>query len=297
MQEQKINLIAISGKLGVGKDEVTKIIQYLVARKGDIRDIKVITAEYLGLTEDNWKAIHHFHYNWQNKKFADKLKDIACLLLGCTREQLEDRNYKEKELGEEWCYYTNTLFYDDTKKLIPYIDAPDEIANDTSWYIIKLTPRLLLQLLGTECGREIIHPNIWVNALMSEYKLINGNISSSPYSSNRMNNALAALKSTYPNWIISDMRFPNELDAVKNRGGITIRVNRYPKDIIIDGNLMIFDKGSSTHLRELEKIYQNAHASETSLDNANFDYVIDNNGTIEELVEKVRVILQELKII
>jgi len=132
---------------------------------------------------------------------------------------------------------------------------------------------------------------------MSEYKLINGNISSSPYSSNRMNNALAALKSTYPNWIISDMRFPNEMEAVKNRGGITIRVNRYPKDIIIDGNLMIFDKGSSTHLRELEKIYQNAHASETSLDNANFDYVIDNNGTIEELVEKVRVILQELKII
>ena len=30
----------------------------------------------------------------------------------------------------------------------------------------------------------------------------------------------------YPNWIITDVRFPNEADAIKGRGGIIIRVNR-----------------------------------------------------------------------
>ena len=34
---------------------------------------------------------------------------------------------------------------------------------------IKLTPRLILQLLGTDCGRDIIHPNIWVNSTMMAY--------------------------------------------------------------------------------------------------------------------------------
>ena len=37
------------------------------------------------------------------------------------------------------------------------------------WNLVKLTPRKLLQLLGTDCGRDIIHPNIWVNALFADY--------------------------------------------------------------------------------------------------------------------------------
>jgi hypothetical protein len=37
-------------------------------------------------------------------------------------------------------------------------------------YKRTLTPRRMLQLLGTDCGRNIIHPNIWVNATMVDYK-------------------------------------------------------------------------------------------------------------------------------
>lgn len=40
-----------------------------------------------------------------------------------------------------------------------------------------------------------------------------------------------------------------------------------------------------------------AHESETALDDATFDYTIDNNGTIEELIEKVREILIKDKLI
>jgi hypothetical protein len=42
------------------------------------------------------------------KKFADKLKDMVCVLLSCTREKLEDREFKNTPLGEHWrkWYYT-----------------------------------------------------------------------------------------------------------------------------------------------------------------------------------------------
>ena len=141
----KNNLIGISGKMGSGKDTVGKVLQYLSSRT-------------LERKSDN-----------QIKKFADKLKDIACLLIGCTREQLEDREFKEKELGEEWVAYkvfTQKYHYNEYK-LFNNRESAESFAfqhygSDIKGRVvtIKLTPRLLLQLLGTEAGREIIHPNI-----------------------------------------------------------------------------------------------------------------------------------------
>jgi len=85
---------------------------------------------------------------------------------------------------------------------------------------------------------------------------------------------------TYPNWIFTDNRFPNDLEAIKSRGGITIRVNRKSK------NHLIFEtKGISPH------------ESEISLDNSEFDYVIDNNESIENLIIQVKDILISEKII
>ena len=75
------------------------------------------------------------------------------------------------------------------------------------------------------------------------------------------------------------MRFPNELETVKKHNGITIRINRGLVE------------------RTGKMIQGVEHSSETSLDNAEFDYVIENNGTIEELIEKVREILTKENII
>jgi hypothetical protein len=88
----------------------------------------------------------------------------------------------------------------------------------------------------------------------------------------------------YPNWIVTDMRFPNELEAIKNREGITIRVNR---DIRCKDGLADI----------VGRMKEEQHPSETALDDATFDYTIDNNGTIEELIEKVKEILIKKKII
>ena len=70
------NLISVSGKKGSGKNLVAAII-----------------------TDLTYDQAH-----WEVKSFADKLKYITCSLIGCTREQLEDREFKEKELEEEWWY-------------------------------------------------------------------------------------------------------------------------------------------------------------------------------------------------
>jgi len=260
-------IIGINGKIGTGKDTVGKIIQYLTDEYAvkDKLTYNEWLKEYYEIEEGNNKTTS----SWAVKKFADKLKDIVCLLLDCTREQLEDREFKEKELGEEWNYVLQDgipLTVDQAKrdKEFPFNER----------YIQRLTPRLLLQLLGTDCGRNIIHPNIWVNALMSEYKITES------YRGVILNKGVFTdidwKSNNAPNWIITDMRFPNELKAVKDRDGITIRVNRY--DITGQGKL-------------------NPHSSETALDDAEFDYEIINDGTIEDLIKKVKKVLLKEKLI
>lgn len=247
------NLIGISGKIGAGKDLIYHIINYLHQEK-DWRDF------------DHYMSDAFFvHTVFENKKFAGKLKDIACLLLGCTREQLEDREFKEKELGEEWWYhlvsYTDADGIDAGQKLVPYGQKIEkELGYNHTQKLIKLTPRKLLQLLGTEAGREILHPNIWVNALFADYK--------SGYVEQGV--GWVETENDYPNWIITDVRFPNEVKVIEDRGGVVIRVNRDYKNPL------------------MPDVAIPEHPSETALDDHDFKHVIENDGSIEELVKKVK---------
>ena len=129
------------------------------------------------------------------------------------------------------------------------------------------TLREVLQIVGTELLREGFNENIHVASTMANIKDID-------------------------NVIITDCRFPNELEAVKKRGGITIRVNR-PCDIC---------GGSGYHKMSCPVSKSGEHYSEIALDSAafddsTFDYEIDNNGTISELIDKIRNILIENKLI
>ena len=237
-KNKNMPLIGISGKAGAGKDLVGVIIQYLVHTEG------IINMEYWEKFKSNTPFNQIVFSKYVIKKFADKLKTLVCLLIGYTREQLEDRVLKEKELGEEWWYYKGR-----NNSLIPYNKNSKRNPED----LIKPTPRLLLQLIGTNLFREQLHPNTWVNASFANY----------------LNNA----------WIFTDVRFPNELEAIKKRNGITIRINRGLVE------------------RTGKMIQEPEHISETALDNAKFDYVIENDGTIEELIEQVKKILIKEEII
>jgi len=265
----KTNLIGISGKIGSGKDLLGKILQYLDYKENVMG----------GRTQYGLNDFPIADSNYEIKKFADKLKDMACLLIGCTREQLEDREFKEAELGEEWWLLESQ---DEDKAYIPYL-SNIQLSNHPIWKIIKLTPRKLLQLLGTECGRQIIHPNIWVNALFTDY------IGDNVFIATEKDEMSGTQELIYPNWIITDCRFPNEAKAIKDRGGIVIRVERNKQcgscENIFIGNAECPACGSGNW------VYGNIdsnHPSEIALDDYDFDHVIDNNGSIEELVEKVK---------
>ncbi len=295
-------VIGISGKIGSGKDTVGKIIQYLIyyEKCKNTKNFYYPTDVWLAELQSNPNldlSTSGFHV----KKFADILKDMVCLLLGCTREQLEDNEFKNKELGEEWSLIgiTNEV------ECVHCGYLKDTLSSN-------LTPRLLMQLLGTECGRQIIHPNIWVNALMSKYKPISDNLLEGEIRKVREEDLV------FPNWVITDLRFPNEKEAIEVRGGLLIRVNRLiDKRVYVISNEQPFENWygviesyngnnfynvinavDDTILVHKNNItLQDEHPSETALDNTKFDYIIDNNGTIEELVEKVKQILTELKFI
>lgn len=287
-------LIGLSGKKQSGKDTVCEIIQYLTTYPNSLDKTDGVNRSFNSFSMDMGMG---YDSNWQRKLFANKLKEIVCLLLNCTMEQLENSEFKEKELGEEW---NKELSYTSF-----YPDHPRQ----------KMTPRLLLQLLGTECGRDIIHPNIWVNALFADYRAEDaGIISGKDYKEN--------------NWIITDVRFENEAKAIKDRGGILIRIERlYPyigaivkptndwgsnksildsngiilqidvDEILIRGKVNKVNTDIWVYNHEVEQVVD-THSSETSLDDyKGFDSIIMNNGTIEELIQCVKEVLQTLKII
>jgi len=134
-----------------------------------------------------------------------------------------------------------------------------------------MSVRELLQKLGTEAMRDGLHTNVWVNALFADYNITG-------YNYKGCENKVIQGEWEYPNWIITDMRFPNEMEAVKERHGITIKVVR-------SFNHKMGSKETGT--LDLTPL----HPSETALDDAKFDYEIVNDSTIEDLIEKVRTIL------
>ena len=217
--------------------------------------------------------------NWEIKKFADKLKDIVCLLIGCTRQQLECQEFKEKDLGEEWGVW-KVIRKDGTQFGGIHKNKKDaeftlSICSWSNCQVVfeKMTPRKMLQQIGTDLLRNQLHPNTWVNATFADYKPIGDTLLEGEVRRVREEDLI------YPNWIITDVRFSNELEAIKKHNGITIRINRGLVE------------------RTGKMIQEPEHISETALDNAEFDYIIENDCTIDDLIEKVREILIKENII
>lgn len=131
--------------------------------------------------------------------------------------------------------------------------------------IKHLTPRWVLQQWGTEVGRRAFHDDIWIASVENQ------------------------LRTTKDNIVLSDCRFPNELKSIKKMGGLTIRVNRGERpswyDAAIVFNQGYYSSGYKTAKSILEE--NNVHASEYSSVGLDYDYYIDNNGTVDELHRKI----------
>lgn len=109
---------------------------------------------------------------------------------------------------------------------------------------LGVTPRHLMQTLGTEWGRQCIHPNVWTDAWVRR-------VADMP------EDALV---------VADDVRFPNEIDAVRSVGGVIWRIDRPGVTIAPE----VLD-----------------HLSEGGLHDVQPDAAIVNDGTDKELLEKV----------
>lgn len=104
---------------------------------------------------------------------------------------------------------------------------------------IGKTVRELLQGIGQGL-RDAIDPNLWIKILFANTE-------------------------NWSNYIIADVRYPNELDAIKEHNGILLRIDR---------------KGAGA----------GNHSSETALDNyKEWNVHIENNGSLEDLFEAMRI--------
>lgn len=332
-----MNIIGIAGSMGSGKDTVGKMIQYLTANNK--KKIESNESLYDNIRE-KWIGVSTYTI----KKFADKLKNMVCLLIDCTREDLEDQEFKNKPLGEEWNWtkrWWEIRNFNDSSTIHVYEseeEANDDLNHWNNYYTFPvhvvpcekkyiMTPRLILQLLGTEGMRNVIHPNIHVNALFADYKpkykqsyreaipidlagyhcmcqTCGSHFNSKDKRAFMCNKCVDAQVDEYPNWIITDCRFENEAKAVRDRGGIVIKIERDGKcpkcgeystvSKFNDGNPITYCKLKTC---DLSGPYLIPHLSETALDDWEFDYIIQNTGTIEELMMEVRKMLIHFNII
>jgi hypothetical protein len=139
----------------------------------------------------------------------------------------------------------------------------------------NLTPRYVLQVWGTEVARKSFHDDTWIASLENK------------------------LRKTSNDIVISDVRFPNEIAAIKRAGGIVIRVTRGPEPEWY--NLAkIVNRGPDNNIEwrlsknQLET-YE-IHASETAWIGTEFDAVIDNNSAgLDNLYVQVKRLVQDLQ--
>lgn len=270
-------IIGLSGYIGSGKDTVGSMIQYLSS--GSKKSFKEYFSETIDGIHFNVSDANLYTQKWQIKKFAGKLKEIASMLTGIPTEKFEDQEFKKTYLGEEWGVQAAVNMAHKDKIDFDKYKVTTDLAMGFKNAIRLMSVREFLQKLGTESVREGLHQNAWVNALFADYK---PNSTWDKFVNEKGEEVYKfpePIHTDYPNWIITDTRFPNEAEAIKARGGIVARIERRAS---IDDE-MIWGTNPPRH------------ASETGLDDWKFDYVINNNGSLEELQEAVKTFLNNIE--
>ncbi len=167
--------------------------------------------------------------NFKKISFADKLKDGVATVFGWDRSMLEGKTSNSRDWREEKDDFWSA-----------------ELGKDIS-------PRLVLQLFGTECMRQGFYDGIWVS-------LVKKHIIDNPKQ----------------NFVIPDVRFPNEANMIKSIHGEVWRMRRGPDPVWFR---MYQDLGIEP---------TEVHESEWAWANTNFNKILDNNGTLLELRSQVK---------
>lgn len=175
------------------------------------------------------------NHNFQKLSFADKLKDGVASVFDWDRDMLEgdtDRSRIWREKTDEfWSKETN----------------------------FEVTPRLVLQLFGTDCMRNGFFDGIWVSLVKKQI-----------------------LENPDTNWVIPDVRFPNEVKMIQGVQGEVWQVRR--------GDLPVWFMDKRDNKVEPTDVHPSEWAW-IDQDDA-FEQIIYNDDTLEELLKKVKEIIK-----
>ena len=168
--------------------------------------------------------------------FASSVKDVVAEMFGWPRDLLEGHTDESRKFRE---------------------------VRDEFWskeFGREFTPRLALQLMGTEVGRNIFHEDFWVIKVKKEIQ-------------------------QNKNYVITDVRFPNEMNMIRSQGGVLIEIQRglMPHWYNIAYQANHGEQHAETFMKERIKV----HESEWRWITSDIDHVITNEGTMEELKEKL----------
>ena len=257
-------LLGISGELNSGKDTVGKMVQYYFSKQNhnpfslnECLNGYVKNADSIDIEN---KFLHGYLKTQsliEIKKYSAKLKQMLTILVGCELEDWESQEFKNTVMPD-WLQGEETV----TLVTNGYKTYPKRKTNRTY--------RWLIQNVGTEFFRNGINQEVWINALFSEYL------------PERLHHYYAAeyvdmeteidFSTKLPNWLITDVRFINEADAIKRRDGFIVKVIR--------------NKEQSNSI----------HSSETELSKIKADFIITNFSGLVELYSQVELMIRTLKL-
>jgi len=174
--------------------------------------------------------------------FAKPLKDACSAMFGWPRELLEG----DTEVSRKWR------------------EEHDSFWSEKFGY--TFTPRLALQLMGTEAGRNVFHQDIWVVSLLNRAK--------------------------GKNVVVTDVRFKNEINYIQQNGGIIVRVKRGEEP---EWYKLAEDAAAGFSSAIMEIKDKGIHQSEWDWIGSDFNYTIENEGSLEDLGNQIDGLLQFIK--
>lgn len=260
-------ILGISGKKQAGKTTIANIIHGEILLKNNlVKDYNVSEKGKLVIKTANAKGqegwgefdverkdeqfVEYAHYNmWPYVKlynFADSLKDMCINLFGFTYEQAYGTDDQKNQTLSHIRWEDMPRFQN--MKLMKKM--PIDAKKSWNWREGEMTAREFMQFFGTDIMRKI-HNDVWANACLNKILKQGSNLA-----------------------IVADVRFPNEVEAIKKAGGKVLRLER--------------------------DVHDDKHDSETALDVDNYDHsnfwhVLDNREmTIGETITEVRSLLEQI---
>ena len=169
--------------------------------------------------------------------FADKLKDGVATIFGWDRNLLEG----DTDESRQWRELKDDFWSNETK--------------------MEITPRLVLQLFGTDCLRNGFYDGVWVS-------LLKKHILDNP-----------------ADYVVPDVRFRNEQNMIRELGGKVWQVKRGKDPVWFDRAIHDNANPDTSNLMHGFDVHESEYKW---IDvNTRFDSILHNEGTIAELEQLV----------